>query len=264
MEQADEADIPAYAQLAWRGDHEIRPGPRRSLDMHALAAAGVRLADTRGLAAVSMRTVAAEMGVASMALYRYVQSKHELLLLMVDEALGPPQASARPSGGWRDRLAAWAYAYRDRLQAHPWIMAVPVAEPPILPYQVQWTEEGLDALAATPLTEQQKLSSLVLVNVYVRGQTQLSLGFDASLEVPAGADMDAVAGTAAGADMDAGVRYGRRLLALADPDRYPRLTAALTSGSLEDGSDFATGEFAFGLNTVLDGMAARIARRPGR
>jgi AcrR family transcriptional regulator len=251
MEQADEADIPAYAQLAWRGDHEIRPGPRRSLDMHALAAAGVRLADTRGLAAVSMRTVAAEMGVASMALYRYVQSKHELLLLMVDEALGPPQASAKPSGGWRDRLAAWAYAYRDRLQARPWIMAVPVAEPPILPYQVQWTEDGLDALAATPLTEQQKLSSLVLVNVYVRGQTQLSLGFDASLDAPAGADGDA------------GVRYGRRLLALADPGRYPRLTAAVTSGSLEDGSDFATGEFSFGLNTVLDGMAARIARRAG-
>jgi AcrR family transcriptional regulator len=257
MEQADEADIPAYAQLAWRGDHEIRPGPRRSLDMHALAAAGVRLADTRGLAAVSMRTVAAEMGVASMALYRYVQSKHELLLMMVDEALGPPVASATQSGGWRDRLAAWAYAYRDRLQAHPWVMAVPVAEPPILPYQVQWTEPGLDALAATPLTEQQKLSSLVLVNVYVRGQTQLSLGFDASLAAPAGAG----SGADGGASGDAGVRYGRRLLALADPGRYPRLTAAVTSGSLEDGSDFATGEFAFGLNTVLDGMAARIARR---
>ena len=245
MEQADEADIPAYAQLAWRGDHEIRPGPRRSLDMHALAAAGVRLADKRGLVAVSMRTVAGEMGVASMALYRYVQSKHELLLMMVDEALGPPQASAAQSGGWRDRLAAWAHAYRDRLQAHPWVMAVPAEEPPILPYQTQWTEAGLDALAATPLTEQQKLSSLVLVTVYVRGQTQLSLGFDAS------------------PDSDAGVRYGRRLLALADPARYPRLTAAMTSGSLEDGSDFAASEFTFGLNTVLDGMAARIARQQG-
>jgi AcrR family transcriptional regulator len=255
MEQADEADIPAYARLAWRGDHEIRPGPRRSLDVHALAAAGVRLADARGLAAVSMRTVAAELGVASMALYRYVQSKHELLLMMVDEAFGPPQARAKPSQGWRDRLAVWAHAYRDRLQAHPWVMAVPVAEPPILPYQVQWTEAGLGALAATPLTEQQKLSCLVLVNVYVRGQTQLALGFDASSDAPRGAG--------AGADEDAGVRYGRRLLALADPGRYPRLTAAMTSGSVEDGSDFATREFAFGLNTVLDGMAARIARRTG-
>jgi len=126
-------------------------------------------------------------------------------------------------------------------------MSVPVAEPPILPYQVQWTEAGLDALAATPLSEQQKLSSLVLVNVYVRGQTQLSLGFEATPD----------------ADSDAGALYGRRLLALTDPDRYPRITAALTSGSFADGSDFATDEFAFGLNTILDGMAARITRLAG-
>jgi|HubBroStandDraft_1064217.scaffolds.fasta_scaffold258368_1 AcrR family transcriptional regulator len=244
MERADEVDIPAYAALAWRGDHETRPGPRRSLDMHALAAAGVRLADTSGLTAVSMRTVAAELGVASMALYRYVQSKQELLLLMTDEAIGPPPASPPPRRGWRDQLTAWGHGYRDRLQAHPWIMAVPVEEPPILPYQVQWTEAGLDALAATPLTEQQKLSFLVLLTVYVRGQTQLSLGFEAS--------------PPPGPGTDPGVRYGMRLLALADPARYPRITAAMTSGSLEDGSDFATAEFAFGLSTVLDGMAARI------
>jgi hypothetical protein len=54
--------------------------------------------------------------------------------------------------------------------------------------------------------------------------------------MPLAASLDAPAG----ADGDAGVRYGRHLLALADPDRYPRLTAAVTSGSLEDGSDFAT------------------------
>lgn len=251
MEQAEEAGIPAYAQLAWRGDHEIRPGPRRSLDMPAIAGAGVRLADTRGLAAVSMRTVAAELGVASMALYRYVQSKHELLLMMVDEALGPPGAGLNRPDGWRDRLAAWAYGYRDRLQAHPWIMAVPVTEPPILPYQVQWTEAGLEALAATPLTERQKLSALVLLNVYVRGQTQLSLGFGAS------------PGATAGPGADAGVLYGRRLLALTDPGRYPRITAALTSGSFADGSDFTATEFAFGLGTVLDGVAARIDGRDG-
>lgn len=94
----------------------------------------------------------------------------------------------------------------------------------------------------------QKLSSLVLVNVYVRGQAQFSLGFDAS------------PGAQAGADTDAGVLCGRRLLGLTDPGRYPRITTAVTSGSLDDGSDFATSEFAFGLNTVLDGMAARITR----
>jgi hypothetical protein len=54
-----------------------------------------------------------------------------------------------------------------------------VAESAILPYQVQWMEWGLDVLASIGLTEPQKLSSLLLVNVYVRGQTQLTLGFEA-------------------------------------------------------------------------------------
>jgi AcrR family transcriptional regulator len=237
-------DIPAYAEMLWRGDEETRPGPKRSLDMHALARAGVELADTAGLDAVSMRTVSAAMGMSSMALYRYVKSKQELLMMMVDEALGPPAVQAGEQG-WREGMFNWAHAARDRLRAHPWVLSVPVAEPAILPYQVQWMELGLDVLAATGLTEPQKLSSLLLVNVYVRGQTQLSLGFEA--------------GPVTG--VQAGLRFGQRLLSLADPDRYPRVTAAMYANPA-DGyqTDFATDEFNFGLSTVLDGISDLIAR----
>jgi len=106
-----------------------------------LLALPMRLADAAGLDAVSMRTVSADMGMSSMALYRYVKSKQELLLMMVDEACGPPPATmAAPGQGWRDGLVAWAHASRQRLRAHPWMLAVPMAEPAILPYQVQWTE----------------------------------------------------------------------------------------------------------------------------
>lgn len=233
-------DIPAYAEMLWRGDEEPRPGPKRSLDMHALARAGVELADTAGLDAVSMRTMSTAMGMSSMALYRYVKSKQELLLMMADEAYGPPPA---PAGNldWRDGLFRWAHAARDRLRAHPWVLSVPVAEPAILPHQVQWMELGLEALAATGLTEPQKLSSLLLVNVYVRGQTQLALGFETG----------PVTGVAAG------LLFGQRLLSLTDPERYPRVRAAMNANPAAGyESDFATGEFNFGLNTVLDGIKA--------
>jgi AcrR family transcriptional regulator len=251
MKASDEADIPAYAELLWRGDEETRPGPKRSLDVHALARAGIRRADAAGLDAVSMRTVSADIGVSSMALYRYVRSKQELLLMMVDEAIGPPPRGDSQPRKWRDGLAAWARAARDRLRAHPWVLDVPVAEPPILPYQTQWTEWGLDALAATPLTEPQKLSALLLVNVYVRGQTQLALGFE----------QGAAAGAKTGASAEAGLRWGRRLLALTDPARYPRVTAAMKANPAAGyQTDFGTDEFSFGLNTVLDGIQALIAR----
>src|ERR1700685_1109401 len=127
--------IPDYVELAWHGDDARRPGPRRSLELHAIAAAGVELADQGGLGRVSMRAVGARLGMTSMGLYRYVRSKDELLALMVDEALGPPDFPAYGPAGWRDRLSAWAYAARSRLAAHPLGLAVSLPAPPALPHQ---------------------------------------------------------------------------------------------------------------------------------
>jgi len=173
-----------------------------------------------------------------------------LLALMIDEAIGPPDFPAYGPAGWRDRLTAWAYAARSRFEAHPWVLGVSLPDPPALPNQTQWTERGLEALQPTGLPETEKLSALLLVNVYVRGQTQLSLGFEA------GAEASAHPGA------DAGLLYGQRLLALADPDRYPRITAAMKADPAASyQSDFGTDEFNFGLSTVLDGIQALIARR---
>jgi AcrR family transcriptional regulator len=234
--------IPDYVDLAWRGDDGRRPGPRRRLQLGEIAAAGVALADEGGLGRVSMRTVGARLGVTSMSLYRYVQAKDELLALMIDEALGPPDFPGYGPSGWRDRLSAWAYAARSRLEAHPWVLGVSLPDPPALPYQIQWTERGLEALRPTRLAETAKLSALLLVNVYVRGQTQLATGF----------------GRAARPDGNPGGQYARLLLQLADPERFPCLVAAMTQRAAAPPADFADDEFRFGLSTVLDGIACRV------
>src|ERR1700722_14041369 len=158
--------IPDYVDLAWHGDDSRRPGPRRSLHMRAIAAAGVELADEGGLGRVSMRTVAARLGMTSLGLYRYVRAREQLLSLMIDGASGPPDFPAYGQACWRDRLSAWAYAARPRLEAHPWVLGVSLPDPPALPYQIQGTERGLEALQPTRLAETEKLSALLLVNVY--------------------------------------------------------------------------------------------------
>lgn len=239
----DDVAIPDYLRQLWTGEDVARPGPKRGLDLGSIAAAGVVIADAKGLAAVSMRNVAAELGLTPMALYRYVKSKEELVTVIVDDAFGPPDFSSDPTASWRDRLEVWAQASRTKLMQHPWILEVAVDEPPLLPNQIAWMELGLDAFAETGLEQQEMLSSMLLVDVYVRGQTQLSVGF--------------------GSDNSAGELYGRRLIALIDQERFPRITAALVSGALEDDSDFSVDEFRFGLDTVLDGIAARIAARSG-
>jgi hypothetical protein len=126
---------------------------------------------------------------------------------------------------------------------------VPITEPPLAPNQLRWMERGLRAFAGTPLTEQQKLSSLLLVEVYVRGQALLSTQLG-----------EATAHSAA-ARREADERYVRRLAELIDEDDFPHVYAALASGSLQDENDFAEDEFLFGLHTVLDGIEALVSRR---
>jgi hypothetical protein len=47
------------------------------------------------------------------------------------------------------------------------------------------------------------------------------------------------------------------LLRLADPERFPRLTAAMTQHAAGPPADFADDAFRFGLSTILDGIACR-------
>lgn len=237
-------ELPLFLRLLWHGEDTDRPGPKRGVDLRTIGAAGVKIADAKGLSAVTMRGLAAELGFTTMALYRYVTSKEELLTLVIDAAFGPAPTIERPSP-WRVQISQWATANRSVLLEHPWILQVPISEPPLAPNQIGWMECGLEALSDSPLGEQEKLSCMLLVDVYVRGQTQLAVGVGT--------------GVAQAADE---LRYARRLRALADPVAFPRITAALGAGALEDeGQDFAVDEFAFGLDTVLDGVAARMSRR---
>lgn len=237
-------DIPLYLRLLWRGEDGDRPGPKRGVDLRTIGAAGVRIADADGIANVTMRKLAADLGFTTMALYRYVTSKTELLTLVVDTGYADlPAIDA--TADWRQQISEWAHANKQVLLAHPWILQVPISEPPLTPNQISWMERGLAALAGTGLREQEKLSSMLLVDVYVRGQTQLTVGVGIQAE-PTEDDL----------------RYARRLRALADPKDFPWINAALASGALEDDDqDFVIDEFTFGLETVLDGIAARMMRR---
>jgi AcrR family transcriptional regulator len=90
-----------------------------SLDLEAVVDTAVSLADDAGLDAVSVRRVAARLGVTPMALYRYVESKDDLLDAMADrlyEGLSLPD----PDAEWWHGLAELARSTRRLLLAHPW------------------------------------------------------------------------------------------------------------------------------------------------
>ena len=88
-----------------------------ALSVERISAQAVVIADRDGLAALSMRRLAEELGVEAMSLYHHVPSKAALLDAMADALTrGLPES---PPGDWRDCLAAAGRGWRDLARRHP-------------------------------------------------------------------------------------------------------------------------------------------------
>jgi AcrR family transcriptional regulator len=107
------------------------PRPAR-IDRAAVLDATLALADEEGLAAVSMRAVAARLGVTPMALYRHVGDKSQLLDGLVEQLLLelPLPASTLP---WQARLDALAAAMRATARKHPRVFPLLLQRPATTP-----------------------------------------------------------------------------------------------------------------------------------
>lgn len=247
-EARGEAAAPALGAgiaAAWGVKAPAGKGPKPGLTLDRIVGVAVAIADAEGLDAVSMNRVAKELKTGAMSLYRYVESKNELLGLMVDAALGavPPTAA---SGGWRERLERWAWATVEALRAHPWAVEAPVAGPPLAPHAVAWFEDALAALTDTGLTEAEKPSVVLMLSGYATNHVTVMRQVEQGFLAGGG---------------DAAMRgYSDTLRALADPARFPALTAVLEAGVF-DRADPPDEEFAFGLARVLDGIEALIRTR---
>ncbi|EAP99632.1 putative transcriptional regulator [Janibacter sp. HTCC2649] len=234
--------LPRYLQLLWDVEESGRRGPKPGRSIQEIGAAAVGLADREGLEAVSMKAVAAELGLTTMSLYRYVDSKDELGAVMLDVAYGPVGDRLTHRGRWRTRLEAWARVVAELCREHPWIVDISLPGPPLTPNAIEWMEAGVRALAPTGLTGQQQLSSLLVVDGYVRDHVRMCVRFGLI-----------------GDPHDNGQLYGARLAQLIDPARFPLVSAA--QGAFEDDdTDFFETELTFGLGLLLDGIGAMVDR----
>jgi AcrR family transcriptional regulator len=229
--------VPRAVRALWGAETGARRGPKPSLSVRGIAAAGVAIADAEGLEAASMAAVAKRLGFTTMSLYRYVDSRADLQMAMVDEAIGAlPEINRRL--GWRNQLAAWAEAEAGRLGVHPWVLEVRLGSPPLGPQTLAWMDLGLQILDRAGLEPQRAASALLFVDGYVRQQIALGLQY-----------------------ADGGSGWADRLREVMPPDTLPALTRALHAGVFDDDpSDFPADEFRFGLDLILDGVE-RLATR---
>lgn len=102
-------------------------GRRRTLSRDRVLATAVALADAEGLDAVTMRTVAAELGVEAMSLYHHVSGKEGLLDGLVESVMAEVDeatSALEPADDWRETVRTRCLATRGVMLRHPWAPAV--------------------------------------------------------------------------------------------------------------------------------------------
>ncbi|MER7516340.1 TetR/AcrR family transcriptional regulator C-terminal domain-containing protein [Streptomyces sp. NPDC126499] len=219
-------------------------GAAAGLSRDRIVRAALELADAEGLEALTMRRLGTALSVSTMALYRHVPGKGELVRLMTDAVCGEVPMGPVPAD-WRAGLEHAARWLRGVYARHRW-MAPAMASftrPVAAPNAMAYTEWVLTALQGTGLTAAQKIYTHLTLFAYVQG-----VGLADDLEERARQD----SGISDGEWME---RNEPRFDAIQSAGSYPLLTS-LTEA---EGFDLSLETlFEFGLRRTLDGIAALI------
>ncbi|MET8487009.1 TetR/AcrR family transcriptional regulator C-terminal domain-containing protein [Streptomyces tendae] len=220
-----------------RPEPPTRPVP---LDRERIVAAAVALADEGGLAAVSVRKVAARLDAGPMRLYGFISTKDELFDLMVDAVYAEILAEERP-GDWREALQGLAHRTRRAALRHHWLADLLGGRPALGPNGLAVTEATLAAL-----------DGLADVDTVMRAVETVSAYFTGAIRREV-ADLRAERDTGLSKTEWQRAR-GPHVTRTLATGRFPALAKAVHEGTHVD----AETSFTTGLDWVLDAVAARL------
>ncbi|MFE2263107.1 TetR/AcrR family transcriptional regulator C-terminal domain-containing protein [Streptomyces griseosporeus] len=225
--------------LVWeRPEPPDRPVPA-PLNRERIVRAAIELADADGLEAVSLRKVATALGVGPMRLYSYIDSKEELLDLMVDAAY----AEIRPAGDtWREVLRSLAETTRQAVHAHEWLADLLGGRPQLGPHALARGEAVVAALDGVDVDD--VMPVVGAVDAYVIGAVRREI---AERRAERATGMDEKHWQAA---------LGPYLERTFATGRFPALATVVRDAAHLD----ADATFTRGLDFLLDGIEARISR----
>lgn len=211
---------------------------RPPLTRERIVGAAVRVADQGGLAQVTMRNVAKELGVEAMSLYHHLAGKSALLDLLADwifTRIELPEAG-RP---WRSAMHDRATSARTALTGHPWALGLIESRRTPGPHLLAHHDAVLGCLRTQGFSVALASHAFSAIDAYVYGfvLTETTLPFDA------------------GESAEQFVGELRDVLA---PDTYPHLVEMIAEQVT--GRDYRYGdEFDFGLVLILDGLEQHLA-----
>ena len=251
MEPDDGEDLwPLFSDLRRRSPRPHREGRARTLSREEIVRTAIKVADVEGADAVSMRRIARELNAGAMSLYWHVASKEDLLDLMQDTVEGEQQ-TPEPTGEWRADLRAVARAQRAVLHRHQWLMDFIGGRPPLGPNTLRNLERSLRAIEKPGLGTETALNVLSTIGTYVMGavlrefrESNVQRRDDEALTQMTEAEAREIL-----------TLHMERIRATG---RYPFFIRVFDEGIDPDAAETRDARFEFGLDCLLDGIAARL------
>lgn len=133
-----------------------------------IAAAGVALADSDGLSAVTMRAVARSINTGAASLYRYLDTRQDLLELMVEEVNGEFEFTGSDERPWLDQMIDLAHQARRIYRRHPWLLEALDTTPGLGPNALAYLDHALGILSPTGADGPTKLEAIGVFSGLVR------------------------------------------------------------------------------------------------
>ena len=223
----------------WRRRHEETPrAERRPLTRDAIVDAALALLDREGLAGLSMRRLAQELGVGAASLYWHVADKEELLGLLLDRIVGESKVPDPDPSNWQEQVKEMGRENRRLLQRHRDAAQISLGRIPVGPHSMPVLERYLAVLVAAGLPPPVVALATDMFALYIGG-----FAFEESMRVPPLGD------ERAGTDQLA--EYFRSLPA----DTFPTLVALaddLTAGDADERFEFALELLVRGLEAMAE------------
>ncbi|WP_433318788.1 TetR/AcrR family transcriptional regulator [Micromonospora sp. CA-269861] len=150
-------------QPIWSRPERGSRGPAPAHSRDAIVAAAIALADAEGLAAVSMRAVAAALGTGAGSLYRYLSSRDDLLDLMTDRAVGELRPYPQAEGDWLEAMVLLGRRQLGLFGAHPWLLDVIHRSTGIGPESLAWFDNCIRVLEPVRCPVAAKFEAIAMV-----------------------------------------------------------------------------------------------------
>jgi AcrR family transcriptional regulator len=217
---------------------------KKPLSEAAIVDAALAITKAEGFEAVTMRRIAAELDTGAASLYVYVRNREELLQAMFERAAGSLQLVEPDPGRWREQVHDLLGGLLKTLETYPGLAgALPVGPPT--------SENALEGA--------ENLFAILLAGGIAPQDAAWACDILALIVTATATEADVRRGTEADAGDDQGdmVERMRSTFAGLPPERFPMLTAHVEEMTSGDGDE----RFDFAIDTFLDGLVARAARR---